>query len=100
MFVGGLKEGTTEDEIKERFENYGTIEKIELIKDKATGKQRGFCFVTYNDPDAVDKCVCKFSFFVCLHLFLFIQLSKLLYMFIFCILFSSEKTCSVEWESG
>ncbi|XP_029637364.1 heterogeneous nuclear ribonucleoprotein A1 isoform X2 [Octopus sinensis] len=59
MFVGGLKEGTTEDEIKERFESYGTIEKIELIKDKATGKQRGFCFVTYNDPDAVDKCVLR-----------------------------------------
>ncbi|GAB1608336.1 heterogeneous nuclear ribonucleoprotein A1-like isoform X3 [Argonauta hians] len=59
MFVGGLKEGTTEEEIKEKFETFGSIEKIELIKDKNTGKQRGFCFVTYDDPDCVDKCVLR-----------------------------------------
>ena len=62
MFVGGLKDGTTEEEIKCKFETFGNIDKVEMIKDKNTGKQRGFCFVTYDDYDAVDKCVCKYKF--------------------------------------
>lgn len=59
MFIGGLKEGTTEEEIKAKFEVFGPIDKVEMIKDKSTGKQRGFCFVTYEDYDAVDKCVLR-----------------------------------------
>lgn len=59
MFIGGLKDGTTEEEIKTKFETFGPIDKVEMIKDKNTGKQRGFCFVTYEDYDAVDKCVLR-----------------------------------------
>lgn len=57
MFVGGLKDDTTEEQIRECFN--GTIELVELIKDKATGKSRGFCFVTFDDYDPVDKHVLK-----------------------------------------
>lgn len=59
MFVGGLRDTTTEDDVREAFQEYGNIKKIELIKDKATNKMRGFCFVTFDDYDPVDKCVCK-----------------------------------------
>ncbi|XP_014773900.1 heterogeneous nuclear ribonucleoprotein A1, A2/B1 homolog [Octopus bimaculoides] len=59
MFVGGLKEETSEDDIRDTFGGFGKIEKLEMIKDKATGKQRGFCFVTYEDFDSVDKVVLK-----------------------------------------
>lgn len=59
MFVGGLRDTTTEDDVREAFQEYGNIKKIELIKDKATNKTRGFCFVTFDDYDPVDKCVCK-----------------------------------------
>lgn len=53
IFVGGIKDGTSEDMIRETFS--GNITKIELIKDKVTGKLRGFCFVTFDDSDTVDK---------------------------------------------
>ncbi|XP_052824945.1 heterogeneous nuclear ribonucleoproteins A2/B1-like [Octopus bimaculoides] len=36
MFVGGLEETTSEEEIRELFCPYGRIEKVEMIKDKAT----------------------------------------------------------------
>lgn len=58
MFVGGLRDTTTEDDVRAAFQEYGNIKSIELIKDKATNKTRGFCFVTFDDYDPVDKCVC------------------------------------------
>ncbi|XP_025082277.1 heterogeneous nuclear ribonucleoprotein A3 homolog 2-like isoform X8 [Pomacea canaliculata] len=59
MFVGGVKDDTTEDMVRETFAPFGEITSIDLIKDKSTGKTRGFCFVTFEDHDSVDKCVLK-----------------------------------------
>jgi len=59
MFVGGLKDDTAEDDVREVFGRFGKIEKLEMIKDKNTGKQRGFCFITFDDFDSVDKCVLR-----------------------------------------
>jgi len=59
MFVGGLKEDTKEDQVRDCFSEYGEIELIEMIQDKGTGKTKGFCFVTFNDYDPVDKLVLK-----------------------------------------
>ena len=60
MFVGGMKDDTTDEQIKEVFAEYGTIEKIDVVKDKATGKVRGFAFIEFDDYDAVDKAVCTY----------------------------------------
>ncbi|GFN78889.1 heterogeneous nuclear ribonucleoprotein a1 [Plakobranchus ocellatus] len=57
MFVGGLKEDTTEEMIRNTFAEYGEIKQVELISDKNTGKIKGFCFVTFDDYDPVDKLV-------------------------------------------
>jgi len=62
MFVGGMNEDTTEEEIMEKFSPFGTIEKIDLIKDKNTGKYKRFCFVTFDDHDSVDQCVIQKHF--------------------------------------
>ena len=59
MFVGGVKDDTTEDMVRETFQEFGEITKVEMIADKNTGKARGFCFVTFGDHDSVDKAVCK-----------------------------------------
>jgi len=59
MFVGGVKDDTTEDMLRETFSPFGQITSIDLIMDKATGKARGFCFVSFDDHDSVDKAVLK-----------------------------------------
>ncbi|KAK6180883.1 hypothetical protein SNE40_008853 [Patella caerulea] len=59
LFIGGVKDDTTEENIRDTFDSYGDIEKIDLIIDKATGKVKGFAFVTFKDYDSVDKCVLK-----------------------------------------
>ncbi|VDO12690.1 unnamed protein product [Brugia timori] len=57
LYVSGVREEHTEDMFKEHFGKYGNILKCEIIADKNTGKPRGFAFITFDDYDAVDKCV-------------------------------------------
>uniref|UniRef100_A0A671Q2M0 Heterogeneous nuclear ribonucleoprotein A3-like n=1 Tax=Sinocyclocheilus anshuiensis TaxID=1608454 RepID=A0A671Q2M0_9TELE len=59
IFVGGIKEDTEEYHIREYFERYGKIEIIDIMEERSTGKKRGFCFVTFDDHDAVDKIVAQ-----------------------------------------
>ncbi|XP_036396550.1 heterogeneous nuclear ribonucleoprotein A3-like isoform X4 [Megalops cyprinoides] len=59
IFVGGIKEDTEEYHLREYFEAYGKIESIEVMEERQTGKKRGFCFVTFDDHDTVDKIVAQ-----------------------------------------
>jgi len=53
IFVGGLTPSTTEDELKQHFEKYGTIEQVEIVKKESS--QRMFGFVTYDKMDTCDE---------------------------------------------
>ncbi|XP_077391967.1 heterogeneous nuclear ribonucleoprotein A3 isoform X3 [Festucalex cinctus] len=59
IFVGGIKEDTEEYHIRDYFKKYGKIESIEIMEERSTGKKRGFCFVTFDDHDTVDKIVAQ-----------------------------------------
>ncbi|XP_034550174.1 heterogeneous nuclear ribonucleoprotein A3 isoform X4 [Notolabrus celidotus] len=59
IFVGGIKEDTEEYHIREYFEKYGKIECIDIMQERSTGKKRGFCFVSFEDHDTVDKIVAQ-----------------------------------------
>uniref|UniRef100_H3C087 Cold inducible RNA binding protein a n=1 Tax=Tetraodon nigroviridis TaxID=99883 RepID=H3C087_TETNG len=55
LFIGGLSFETNEESLAEAFGKYGTIEKVDVIRDKETGRSRGFGFVKYdNVEDAKD----------------------------------------------
>ena len=73
LFIGGLKDDTTDDHIREAFDKMGEIDSIDLIKDKGTGKLRGFGFISFKDYDTVDKCCCKFLIVSFYKLYLSIQ---------------------------
>ena len=45
IFVGNLYWETTEDELEQLFAPYGTIERVEILVDRVTGRSRGFGFV-------------------------------------------------------
>lgn len=45
IFVGNLAFSATEDDLRQLFEPYGAVEKINLITDRDTGRLRGFGFV-------------------------------------------------------
>ena len=61
LFVGGLADRTTEESLRDAFEEFGNVESADLMMDKVTNRHRGFAFVTFTDSDAVDYCVSKWQ---------------------------------------
>jgi RNA recognition motif-containing protein len=50
VFVGNLAFTATEAEVRQLFEPYGEVARVQLLEDRDTGRPRGFGFVTM--PDA------------------------------------------------
>ena len=49
LFVGNLSWDTTEDSLRKAFEEFGAVSHVVIVNDRATGKSRGFGFVTMED---------------------------------------------------
>ncbi len=49
LFVGGLAWATTDDGLRNAFEQYGEVTDAKVILDRDTGRSRGFGFVTFAD---------------------------------------------------
>lgn len=52
IYVGNLPYRANESAIKELFEKYGDVQSVRLLKDRQTGKRRGFGFVEMDDDSA------------------------------------------------
>ncbi|BBN03260.1 hypothetical protein MPTK1_2g22090 [Marchantia polymorpha subsp. ruderalis] len=55
LFVRGLAWETTSQALRDAFEQYGEIEEGAVITDKATGKSRGFGFITFKHMDSAQR---------------------------------------------
>ncbi|XP_055874574.1 heterogeneous nuclear ribonucleoprotein 27C-like isoform X5 [Biomphalaria glabrata] len=54
IFVGGLSWDTDKDALQSYFSQYGEVTDCVVMNNPQTGKSRGFGFVTFKDPSAVD----------------------------------------------
>ncbi len=52
IYVGNLPYSATEEQIREKFGEFGEVEEVALPADRETGRPRGFGFVTMNDDEA------------------------------------------------
>lgn len=72
MFVRGLAWETSTETLKDAFGSFGEVEEGAVIYDKASGKSRGYGFVTFVDMEAaqraVEKQIVEIDVRVCLHL--------------------------------
>jgi RNA recognition motif-containing protein len=59
IYVGNLTYEVTENDLRNVFSEYGTVNKVNVIMDKMTGKSKGFAFVEMENDDegqeAIDK---------------------------------------------
>lgn len=51
LYVGKLPYETTEEELRELFGRFGTVESVHLISDRETGRSRGFGFVEMSSEE-------------------------------------------------
>jgi len=56
IFIGNLNLSTTEEKLKEYFEQFGSTELVQLPLHMDSGKSRGFAFITYEKASYVDAC--------------------------------------------
>jgi RNA recognition motif-containing protein len=53
IYVGNLSYDATEDDVRNEFGRFGEVSDVKIIRDRETGRPRGFCFVEMpNDEQA------------------------------------------------
>ena len=57
IYVGNLSYEATEDDLRQAFEAHGEVTSVAIIKDKMTGRSRGFGFVEMSDKNAATAAI-------------------------------------------
>jgi len=57
LFVGNLSFSVTENDLQDAFAAHGTVIEANLMMDRATGRPRGFAFVTMGSPEEAQKAI-------------------------------------------
>ncbi len=57
LFVGNLSFNTTENDLQDTFAAHGTVLVANLMVDRASGRPRGFAFVTMSTPEEAQKAI-------------------------------------------
>lgn len=57
IFVGNLPFSIEEADLRESFEAYGSVDSVKIIKDKFTGKSKGFGFVEMPEDEEAQKAI-------------------------------------------
>ncbi|XP_015901845.3 heterogeneous nuclear ribonucleoprotein 1 [Ziziphus jujuba] len=57
LFIGGISWDTNEDRLREYFQSFGEVVEAVIMKDRATGRARGFGFIVFADPYVAEKVV-------------------------------------------
>ena len=57
IFVGNLAYSTTDHDLRQLFEPYGVVDKINVITDRDTGRSKGFGFVEMPDSAAAKAAI-------------------------------------------
>lgn len=57
IYIGNLNYRVREDDLKQVMEEYGAVTSVKIIKDRETGKSKGFAFVEMQDDAAGKKAI-------------------------------------------
>ena len=61
LYVGNLPYDTGETDLEQLFANAGTVETVNVIRDMATGRARGFAFVEMGTDEEAQKAINQFN---------------------------------------
>lgn len=55
LYIGNLSWGTTTEDLKTQFEQFGEVSDAIVITDRQSGRSRGFGFVTMDNDEEANK---------------------------------------------
>ena len=61
LYVGNLPYETAEAELQELFASAGTVESVNVVRDRATGRPRGFAFVEMSTDEEAQKAISELN---------------------------------------
>ena len=61
LFVGNIPYQISEPELEEMFSQAGAVESVTVMRDRMTGRPRGFAFVSMADDDGAQKAIQQFD---------------------------------------
>ena len=57
IYVGNLSFEATEEDIEQAFGQYGDVKSVSIVKDRETGRSRGFGFVEMHNSQAGQRAI-------------------------------------------
>lgn len=57
LFIGGISWDTDEDRLRSYFGAYGEVVEAVIMRDRTTGRARGFGFIVFADPAVAERVV-------------------------------------------
>jgi RNA recognition motif-containing protein len=61
LYVGNLSYDTTEDGLRTKFAEAGTVVTVDVIKDRDTGRTKGFGFITMSNQEEAENAIKMFN---------------------------------------
>jgi RNA recognition motif-containing protein len=61
LYVGNLSYDTNEDGLRAKFAEAGTVVAVDVIKDRDTGRTKGFAFVTMSNQEEAENAIKMFN---------------------------------------
>ena len=61
VYVGNLDFGVDDEALKNLFTSYGEIEEAIVIKDKFSGRSKGFGFITFKEDESAKKAISEMN---------------------------------------
>jgi len=61
LYVGNIPYTTTEDELRDLFAQAGTVDSVNVVRDNATGRARGFAFVEMASDEDAQKAIAQLN---------------------------------------
>ncbi|CAA7062693.1 unnamed protein product [Microthlaspi erraticum] len=57
LFIGGISWDTDEEKLRDYFSKYGDVVEAVIMRDRATGRARGFGFIVFADPSVAERVI-------------------------------------------
>jgi RNA recognition motif-containing protein len=61
LYIGNMSQELTGDDLRAMFSEAGTVEAVDVVIDRKSGRSRGFAFVTMTSQEEAEKAIAMFN---------------------------------------